>query len=379
MNGMTGIRGLMGLMGLWMVAVAQVNLPASSAGGTVRVKDIASVHGIRSNQLTGYGLVVGLEGTGDSNGAQFTVQSIANMLERFGVSVSASDLKVKNVAAVIVTADLPAYTRRGATLDVTVSSLGDARSLQGGTLLQTPLHGANGKVYAVAQGAISIGGFNFSGGGGNRVQKNHTTVGRVPAGAIVENEVSMGFVQPDNSLVIRLHQPDFTTASRIASTIREQYPLLGVSTPDPGTVRVSLPPEEREDPVLLISQLENLRVQPDVVAKIIVNERTGTVVVNGDVRIAPVAIAHGGITVRVQTRVKVSQPPPLSPGETVPTPETEIGVEESEAKMIYLSEGGSVESLVKALNLLGVTPRDLIAILQAIKGAGALHAEIEVQ
>lgn len=372
--------GWIGLMtGCCLAAGVQADLPVQGAVGSVRVKDIASVRGVRSNQLTGYGLVVGLEGTGDSSGAQFTVQSIANMMERFGVSVSSSDLKVKNVAAVIVTADLPVYARPGATLDVTVSSLGDARSLQGGTLLQTPLQGADGRVYAVAQGSVSIGGFNFSGGGGNRVQKNHTTVGRVPSGAIVENEVPVGFVQTDNSLVIQLHQPDFTTASRVASAIRKQYPLLGVTTPDPGTVRIFLPPEEREDPVLLISQLENLRVQPDAVAKVIVNERTGTVVVNGDVRIAPVAIAHGGITVRIQTKVKVSQPPPLSSGETVVVPETDIGVQEPEAKMIYLSEGGSVESLVKALNLLGVTPRDLIAILQAIKGAGALHAEIEVQ
>jgi flagellar P-ring protein precursor FlgI len=345
---------------------------------TVRLKDIAQVRGVRSNQLIGYGIVVGLEGTGDSNGAMFTVQSIANMLERFGITVLPGAIKVKNVAAVMVTAELPPFARAGNTIDVVVSSIGDARSLQGGTLLQTPLRGADGNVYAVAQGPISIGGFNF-GGGGARVQRNHTTVGRIPNGALIEREVPASFLQGDNGLTIQLNQPDFTTAARVVSSIRSAFPNLTVQALDPSTIRVLLDPQSAVDPVMLIASLETLSVLPDIKARVVVNERTGTVVVNGDVRVAPVAIAHGGITVRVQTTFEVSQPPPLSNGQTQVVPQTQVNASEEPARMVYLREGASVESLVKALNALGVTPRDLIAILQSLKAAGALHAEIEVQ
>ncbi|GIV11108.1 MAG: flagellar P-ring protein [Fimbriimonadales bacterium] len=345
---------------------------------SVRLKDIAQVRGVRSNQLIGYGIVVGLEGTGDSNGALFTVQSIANMLERFGITVSPSAIKVKNVAAVMVTAELPPFARTGNTIDVVVSSIGDARSLQGGTLLQTPLHGADGNVYAVAQGPISIGGFNF-GGGGARVQRNHTTVGRIPNGALIEREVPSSFLQGDSGLTIQLNQPDFTTAARVVSSIRSAFPNLTVQALDPSTIRVLLDPQSAVDPVMLIASLETLSVLPDIKARVVVNERTGTVVVNGDVRVAPVAIAHGGITVRVQTTFEVSQPPPLSNGQTQVVPQTQVDANEEPARMVYLRDGASVESLVKALNALGVTPRDLIAILQSLKAAGALHAEIEVQ
>ncbi|OYT74558.1 MAG: flagellar biosynthesis protein FlgA [Armatimonadetes bacterium JP3_11] len=345
---------------------------------TVRLKDIAQVRGVRSNQLIGYGIVVGLEGTGDSNGAMFTVQSIANMLERFGITVLPGAIKVKNVAAVMVTAELPPFARAGNTIDVVVSSIGDARSLQGGTLLQTPLRGADGNVYAVAQGPISIGGFNF-GGGGARVQRNHTTVGRIPNGALIEREVPASFLQGDNGLTIQLNQPDFTTAARVVSSIRSAFPNLTVQALDPSTIRVLLDPQSAVDPVMLIASLETLSVLPDIKARVVVNERTGTVVVNGDVRVAPVAIAHGGITVRVQTTFEVSQPPPLSNGQTQVVPQTQVNASEEPARMVYLRDGASVESLVKALNALGVTPRDLIAILQSLKAAGALHAEIEVQ
>lgn len=362
-------------IGACLLALTPAQQPTAP---TVRLKDIAQLRGVRSNQLVGYGIVVGLEGTGDSNGTLFTVQSIANMLERFGITVSPSAIKVKNVAAVMVTADLPPFARAGNTIDVVVSSIGDARSLQGGTLLQTPLRGADGNVYAVAQGPISIGGFNF-GRGGARVQRNHTTVGRIPNGALIEREVPSSFLQSDSGLTIQLNKPDFTTAARVVSSIRSAFPNLTVQALDPSTIRVLLDPQSAVDPVMLIASLETLSVLPDIKARVVVNERTGTVVVNGDVRVAPVAIAHGGITVRVQTTFEVSQPPPLSNGQTQVVPQTQVDASEEPARMVYLRDGASVESLVKALNALGVTPRDLIAILQSLKAASALHAEIEVQ
>lgn len=363
---------------VWGLLMGVLALPVFAQSPAVRLKDIAQVRGVRSNQLIGYGIVVGLEGTGDSAGAFFTVQSISNMLERFGITVPANALKVKNVAAVMVTAELPPFARAGNTLDVVVSSLGDARSLQGGTLLQTPLRGADGKVYAVAQGALSIGGFNV-GGGGSRVQRNHSTVGRIPNGALIEREIPSQFLSGDNTLTIQLNKPDFTTAARVVNSIRGAFPNLFVRALDPATVQIFFDAQHAVDPVMVVAQLEMLPVVPDVSARVVVNERTGTVVVNGEVRIAPVAIAHGGITVRVQTILEVSQPPPFSPGQTKVVPQTQIDVQQDPAQMVYLKEGTSVESLVKALNALGVSPRDLIAILQALKSAGALHAEIEVQ
>jgi len=365
-----GATILLGGLVLWQLAWVQS--PA------VRLKDVAQVRGVRSNQLIGYGLVVGLEGTGDSKGALFTVQSIANMLERFGITIPAEMLKVKNVAAVMVTAELPPFARAGNRIDVVVSSIGDARSLQGGTLLQTPLRGADGQVYAVAQGPLSIGGFNF-GAGGSSVQRNHTTVGRIPNGALIEREVPSQFLQADNSLIIQLHQPDFTTAARVVNSIRAAFPSLQTRALDPATIRIGLDAQGALDPIMLIAQLEALPVVPDATARVVVNERTGTVVVNGEVRIAPVAIAHGGITVRIQTTYEVSQPPPLSQGQTRVVPQTQVEAQEEPAHLVYFKEGASVESLVKALNALGVSPRDLIAILQALKAAGALHAEVEVQ
>lgn len=360
---------------LFMSGIYAQNAPSAMG---VRIKDIASLRGARSNQLIGYGLVVGLEGTGDSKSSPFTAQAMSNMLERFGITILSSELKVKNVAAVMVTAELPPYARAGSKVDVVISSLGDARSLQGGTLLQTPLTGADGRVYAVAQGPLSIGGFNFS-AGGNQVQKNHTTVGRIPEGALVENEVPSAFLQADSSVIIQLKQPDFTTASRIAQAIQEAYPGAAAQALDPGTVRAQMPPQAQNSPVAWIAQLETLKVKPDAAARVIVNERTGTIVVNGDVKIAPIAIAHGSLSIRIETKPKVSQPPPFSGGDTVVVPKTEIKVDEETARLVAVPEGASVESLAKALNALGVTPRDLIAILQALKSAGALYAEIVVQ
>jgi len=356
------------------ILLALLALPAK---GEVRLKDIASVQGVRANQLVGYGLVVGLDGSGDSTGAQFTVQSIANMLERFGVTVSPKQLRVKNVAAVMVTADLPAFVKSGSRIDVVVSSIGDARSLQGGTLLLTPLKGPDGQVYAVAQGPLSIGGFNL-GSGGQGVQKNHTTVGRVPQGAIVEQDVA-ATLSKGNALSVTLHQPDFTTASRVASAINEKVSGVQARAEDGATVRVEMPSGADANIIDLIARIEGLAVIPDNAARVIVNERTGTVVMGDSVRIMPVAIAHGSLSVQIKDKPIISQPPSFSDGATVVVPRKEIKVKEDKAKLAGISGTATLEDVVRALNALGVTPRDLISVLQAIRAAGALSAEIEVQ
>lgn len=369
-------------MKLILTAIAALLYCASGAqldaAGAARIKDIARVQGVRSNQLLGYGLVIGLNGTGDSKAAPFMPAAVSNMLERFQMSVPARDIKVKNIAAVMVTAELPPFAKPGSRIDVTVSAIGDARSLQGGMLLMSELQAADGQVYAVAQGAVSIGGFSVSSGGASAA-KNHPTVGRVPGGASVEREAPMTFVRPNNQIDIELLQPDFTTAIRIATAIQKQFPKLEVTAPSPGSVRIQLPEDERQDPVMLVASLEALRVEPDVSAKVVVNERTGTVVINGNARIAPVAIAHGGIQVKISVTPLVSQPNPLGEGQTTIVNKTNVKVEEKTAQVALLNEGASVESLVKALNALGVTPTDLIAILQSLKAAGALHGEIEIQ
>lgn len=360
------------------VAVTLLGLSLlATASPDVRLKDIAQIQGARGNQLIGYGLVVGLEGTGDSKGTLFTTQSIANMLQRFGISVPAGQMKVKNIAAVMVTADLPPFAHEGSRIDVTVSSIGDARSLQGGTLLQTPLMGADGNVYAVAQGPISVGGFGASSGGSSQ-QKNHLTVGRIPAGAIVEREVPASVVK-DNSLLITLTTPDFTTAARVASAIRQKFPQTLPRALDASTIRVDLSGEDREDVVTLIAALQEITVQPDTPARVVINERTGTVVLGGNVTLSPAAVAHGNLTVRIDAKTQVSQPPPLSGGTTATTTRRDVKVTEQAERLIALPESVTVDQIVKALNTLGVSPRDLMSILQALKAAGALHAEIEVQ
>jgi flagellar P-ring protein precursor FlgI len=343
----------------------------------VRLKDIAQVYGARGNQLIGYGLVVGLEGTGDSKGTLFTTQSVANMLQRFGISVPAGQMKVKNIAAVVVTADLPPFAKEGSRIDVTVSSIGDARSLQGGTLLQTPLMGADGNVYAVAQGPISVGGFGASSGGSSQ-QKNHLTVGRIPAGAIVEREVPASVVK-DNSVFITLNTPDFTTAARVASAIRQKFPQTIPRALDAATIRVDMSGEDREDVVTLIAALQEITVQPDAPARVVINERTGTVVLGGNVTLSPAAVAHGNLTVRIDAKPQVSQPNPLSGGTTAVTTRRDVKLTEQAERLVALPEAVTVEQLVKALNALGVSPRDLMSILQALRAAGALHAEVEVQ
>ena len=345
-----------------------------------RLKDIAVVQGVRGNQLVGYGLVVGLDGTGDGSNVAFTPQTVASMLQKFGVTVPTGAMQLKNVAAVMVTANLPPFVHNGGSIDVTVSSLGDAKSLQGGTLLQTPLQAANGLVCAAAQGPISVGGFLAGGGAGGSVTKNHVTAGRVPGGAIVEQDVPTTLAgAAAGTLSITLNDPDYTTVARVAKAVRAHLPdgATGARAVDAGTIQVSFTPGA--DTVGLIAALENVGVETDQVAKIVINERTGTVVMGGDVAVSACAVAHGSLTVSIANAPIISQPAPFSGGQTVVAPHKNIKVQEGSERLIPIPTSTTIDKVVRSLNALGVTPRDLIAILQAMKEAGALHAEIEVQ
>lgn len=342
-----------------------------------RIKDIADFEGVRDNPLVGYGLVIGLAGTGDSlRNSAFTRESLVSMLERLGVATRGRDISTRNVAAVMVTANLPPFARRGSRIDVTVSALGDAKSLQGGTLLVTPLLGADGEVYAVAQGTLQVGGF-AAGGQAESVTKGVPTVARIPAGAIVEREVP--FALDDlGDIRIALRNPDFTTARRVAEAIERRLGPNSARAVDPGTVLLRVPPAFRERKAELLAEIEQLPVEPDQPARIVIDESTGTVVIGEKVRISPVAVAQGNLTVRVTETPQVSQPGPLSGGETAVVPRTQVAVEEPAPKLAVLRTGVTLEELVDGLNALGVGPRDLIAIIQAIRAAGALQAEIEV-
>lgn len=346
-----------------------------------RIKDVAQVEGVRSNQLLGYGLVMGLDGTGDRQNTEFTVQTLTNLLQEYQIRVDPRDVRVKNVAAVVVTAEAPPYVQPGTRLDAVVSSLGDARSLSGGTLLLTPLRGADGRVYAVAQGPVSLGGGYTALGVGARISKNHQTVGRVTAGVLVERPIPTEIVTAEGTVRINVKQPDFTTAQRIAATINAALPEADARPLSPGVVTVTLPPVYRRDPVAFVAALEVLEVSPDTPARVVVNERTGTVIMGHAVRIAPVAVAHAGLHITVKTELGVSQPPPLSRGETVVVPDTAVVIEEPKNRQLVELPGGpgvELREIVLALNALGVTPRDLIAIFEALKEAGALQAELVI-
>lgn len=341
-----------------LMSVAMLFLPTTSAWSAVavRVKDLSRVDGIRNNQLMGYGLVTGLEGTGDGTRSLFTLQSIANMLQRFGVSISPSSIRVDNVAAVLVTVTLPPYVRPGDRLDVQVSSIGDAENLQGGVLLQTPLMGADGKVYAAAQGSLSIGGFNPKTGGG-KVTRNHPMIAMVPNGAIIEKEVSSEIAIQDGGIRLLLHAPDFVTASRLTATINQSFSAPLAKALDPQAVWVKLPDNFVNDPVTFLAVLQDLEIEPDLPARIVINERTGTVIMGENVRVARVAVSHGNISVSVKD--------PNAPDAPA-----------ASDKVVTMADGASVNDIVKALNNLGATPRDVISILQAMRSAGALYAEI---
>ncbi len=339
----------------------------------VRIKDLADVEGVRSNQLVGLGLVMGLQGTGDRSA--MAVQMIRNMMGQFGITVDDKAVRSRNVAVVTLTAELPAFARPGQNIDVTASAMGDAKSLQGGTLLQTPLKAADGSVYAVAQGPLLVGGFAAEGAGGGTT-KNIVTVGRIPGGAIVERDVPTYFTA-GSQINLLLRNPDFTTSERMASTINTAFGSIA-SPMDAGRVAVNVPPQYEYSPAAFVAKLETLSLRPDTAARVAVNERTGTVVMGGNVRIGAVAVAHGNLTVRVTESPEVSQPQPFSRGTTSVQPRTDMDVDEAPGQFIALDATSTVQQLVDALNSVGATPRDVISILQAIKEAGALHGELVV-
>ena len=342
-----------------------------------RIKDLANVEGVRQNQLIGYGLVVGLNGTGDTiNNSPFTRQSLQAMLERLGVNIRGQTLRTGNVAAVMVTSNLPAFSTQGTRIDVTVSALGDAKNLQGGTLLVTPLLGADGTVYAVAQGSLAIGGFQAEGDAA-KIVRGVPTVGRIANGAIIEREIEFALNRL-GQVRLALRNADFTTSKRVASAIND---FIGAPTAEPidsATVQISVPKAYQGNVVALLTEIEQLQIEPDLPAKIIIDERSGVIVMGRDVRVSMVAVAQGNLTVTISESAQVSQPNAFSRGQTRTAPRSKIGVVEDGKKLALVRDGVSLQQLVDGLNALGIGPRDLISILQAIKTAGAIQADVEV-
>jgi len=359
--------------------IALLTFAFAASADNVRVRDLVTVAGARDNQLAGYGVVVGLAGDGDKDPI-YTQQTMANLLRRYGVNVPVSTLSAKNVAVVMVTADIPAFAKPGERIDVQVASMGDAKSLQGGVLLQTALLGADNRVYAVAQGPVSVGGFTAGqgGGGGATVTKNHPTVAQIIGGAIVEQEIPTTIVSGD-TIELLLRDPDFTSAALMAAAINEVY-TNSAHAVDSTSVQVRLPPAAVGQTVNFIAQLENIEVTPDEPARIILNERTGTIVATASIHISSCAVAYGNITINVASTLNVSQPAPFSKtGQTVVTPHTTTEVTESKSSIIPLPEMPTVEKVAAALNALGATPRDMMAIFQAMKQAGAMQAELVIR
>jgi flagellar P-ring protein precursor FlgI len=347
---------------------------AAVPAGATRLKDLAGLEGVRDNQLIGYGLVVGLFGTGDRRQTLFSAQSLTNLLERMGLTVPPTAIQVKNTAAVMVTSTLPAYAQPGTRIDVTVAAIGDASSLQGGILVMTGLKAPDGQVYAVAQGPAVVGGF-VAGGGGNGQQVNHPTVGRIPDGALIER--ASPTVKITDSLKLQLRQADFTTAARVAEAVNQKFGAIAKAE-NAALIAVSVPAEFQKAPTEFVAELERLTIDPDHKTRIVINERTGTIVMGKDVRIAPVAVMQGNLTVEVQTQLNVSQPQTLSQGNTAVTQQVGVGVKEERSRNLVLKDGTTVEELVRALGAIGSTPRDIIAILQNLKSAGALDSELDV-
>jgi flagellar P-ring protein FlgI len=363
--------------GVACAALLSLALSAGPAGATSRIKDLANIEGVRQNQLIGYGLVVGLNGTGDTlNNIPFTKQSLQAMLERMGVNIRGATIRTGNVAAVMVTGNLPPFGTQGTRMDVTVSALGDAKNLQGGTLLVTPLLGADGNVYAVAQGSLAISGFQAEGEAA-KIVRGVPTVGRIANGAIIEREIEFALNRLPN-VRLALRNADFTTAKRIAAAVNDFLGTKSAEPIDPSTVQLSIPPEFKGNVVAFLTEIEQLQVDPDLAAKIIIDERSGIIVMGRDVRVATVAVAQGNLTVTISESPQVSQPNPQSRGRTVVTPRTGVSVVEDGKKFAVVKDGVSLQQLVDGLNGLGIGPRDLIGILQAIKAAGAIEADIEV-
>ncbi len=359
-------------------AISMLAIAATPCFALSRVKDLVDVEGIRDNMLVGYGLVVGLNGTGDSlKNAPFTQQSIQTMLERLGVNTRGTTMQTKNTAAVMVTANLPSFAASGTRIDVSVSAMGDAKSLQGGTLLVTPLFGADGQIYALGQGPVAIGGFTAQGDSAS-VTRGVPTAGRISNGAIVERETGFALAS-EHSLKLSLHNPDLTTATRIAAAVNTYLGNNVAEASDPSTVRINVPADYPKGVVGLLTDIEQVKVDPDEPARVVIDEQSGVIVMGADVRISTVAIAQGNLTIRVNETPQVSQPGPLSRGTTQVVPRTQIDIDEGKGNRIaIMREGVALQSLVDGLNALGVGPRDIISILQAIKAAGALQAEIQV-
>lgn len=364
-------------MNKWLISLVTLLLVAPLAQAQ-RLKDLASIAGVRNNQLVGYGLVVGLDGTGDqTTQTPFTIQTFNNMMKRFGITPPPGITpQLKNVAAVAIHADLPAFSKAGQTIDVTVSSIGNSKSLRGGSLLITPLKGIDGNVYAIAQGNLVVGGFGAEGADGSSITVNVPSVGRIPNGATVEREPPSGFMQGD--LTFNLHQPDFTTAKRISDLINE---LLGPDVAyaiDGGAVRVSAPLSANER-VSYLSVLENLEIEAgEAAAKVIINSRTGTIIIGQHVEVTPAAVTHGSLTVTISEATGVSQPNAFGEGETVVVPQSEVDIVEESNRMFHFNPGVSLEEIVGAVNQVGAAPGDLMAILEGLKQAGALKAELVV-
>lgn len=359
---------------LWL-AVAALLLCWALPAQAVRIKDIATFSGVRDNQLIGYGLVVGLAGTGDKKDSVFTLSSMKNMMDRMGIGVNSSALKIKNVASVMFTARMPVSSKPGSRLDVTVSSVGDATSLLGGVLLQTALKGVDGKTYCLAQGSLTVGGFSVTGAAAS-TQKNVNTVGLIPGGGIVERGIPFEFNQQDK-LTLNMRVGDFSTAQQIAERLNAAMGGPYARAVDAMSVSVDVPPQYKSNLVPLMASVENLEVTPDTAAKVVVDEKTGTVVLGRDVRISRAAVAHGNLQITVQESQQVSQPGPFSQGQTVVTPQTDINVREENRRLVMV-EGATLQELVDGLNAIGATPRDLISILRSLQVSGSLHAELEV-
>jgi flagellar P-ring protein precursor FlgI len=370
------------VVGVLAVIVCAVCLEAVATSGAVsaalqpmvRLKDLATVEGVRDNQLVGMGLVVGLQGTGDKG--RMANQMMANMTDQFGVVMDPRQLNSKNAAVVTVTCQLSPFLQPGQNTDVLVSAIGDAKSLEGGVLLQTPLKAANGAIYAVAQGPLTLGGWSDS-GAASSIKKNVVTVGRIPNGAIVERGVDMQYA--DNGTVnLLLRRSDFTTASRVTAAINSKFGNVAHAV-DGRVISVAIPPSYMNSPSAFVASIEGVQVRPDTVAKVVVNERTGTIVMGGNVTIGNTAVAHGNLMVRVTETPEVSQPGPLSGGTTTTTPRTDVAAQENSPQLVELPTTSTVEDLTKAMNAVGASPRDLIAVLQAMDEAGALHGELVIQ
>jgi len=376
--GFTSRAARSALLAVASIAAMTAPFATPTAWAGPRIKDVADFEGVRENQLVGYGLVVGLAGTGDSlRNSPFTRQSLAAMLERLGVNASNGNLNTRNVAAVMVTANLPPFASQGSRIDVTVSALGDARSLAGGQLLVTPLMGADQQVYAVAQGPLAIGGFQASGQSGSSVTRGVPTAGRIASGALVEREIEFD-IAGQQELRLALRNPDFTTAQRIAAVINQTVGSEAARASNPGTVVLRRPQDFAGDMVSLVGRIENLEVQVDTPARIVIDESSGIVVMGENVKVSTVAIAQGNLTISITEDPFVSQPAPFSRGDTVVVPDTGVQVEEEEGGLVVVPGGVELRQLVNGLNALGVTPRDMISILQALKAAGAIQADIEV-